>query len=101
MGLSGPGCPLGDALGSSACPGCGLTRSTALALHGDWVAALSLHAGGFVVVLACLAGIALHGHVLATRRRSPRHDALLRFGRFAFALGILGAWAARLVLPVT
>lgn len=56
-GVEGPKCWLRGALGDDACPGCGLTRSTALVLQGQWGSALDLHVGGFVVALLAVAGI--------------------------------------------
>ncbi len=96
FGFSGLPCPAGTLLGESVCPGCGLTRSTALVMHGRFAEALRLHAGGFFVVFACLAGFLVHGHSLLVRHRSPRHDALLRAGRVLFVAGIVAGWAAKL-----
>jgi len=95
FGVRGPICPLGHLLGEDACPGCGLTRGTALVVQGRWHEALALNPGGFVVAGLCVAVVLLHLDVL---RRGVVLDVHLRLrtaGRWCFVAGILLAWAAR------
>ena len=94
-GLRAPPCALRAVLGEHACPGCGLTRSTALVVRGDLAGSLSLHPAGVLVALLCLAGIALHLHILIRRRRTATHVALLRLGRRLFVVGLVAACVVR------
>ena len=94
-GIAGPTCPIGAVLGPTVCPGCGLTRSTALILHGDWAAATAVHPGGWIIVLLCAAGALLYADVARRGARTTTHDRLLRAGRVAFLTGIASTWLAR------
>ena len=96
FGVEGPACLWRSLFGELACPGCGLTRSTALVVQGDWGLATALHPAGWVVVFACLGGLAVHGHVLLGGRRGPRHERLLRWGRRGFVAALLAAWGMRI-----
>lgn len=94
-GLRAPPCALRAVLGEHACPGCGLTRSTSLVVRGDLAGSLSVHPAGALVALLCLAGIALHLHILIRRRRTATHAALLRLGGRLFVLGLVAACVVR------
>lgn len=96
FGWSGPACALGETLGPHACPGCGLTRSTALVLRGAWGEAAVLHPAGWLVVFLCAAGLAIHTQILWRGRRSASHEDLLSWGRWTFASGLVIAWLSRL-----
>lgn len=98
LGLSGPPCVIGEVLGPRACPGCGITRSTALVMHGAWYEALVLHPAGWMVVLLCAAGALVHIDILRRGARSANHDRLLRVGWAIFAGGLTLAWLLRLVV---
>lgn len=88
------------------CPGCGLTRSTLLTLHGQLAPALQVNAAGPLLVAGLVAlagallcpalGARLHGDSLTLRAQR-----LLRGGALAYAgllLGVLlGHWLAVLV----
>jgi hypothetical protein len=95
LGLEGPACLVSTLLGEGACPSCGLTRSTALALHGQLGVALSVHGAGPLVALLALAGTGLALANLTIRRsRRP----LLAFTRFAGPLllvAVLTDWLLR------
>ncbi|MBM4063621.1 MAG: DUF2752 domain-containing protein [Planctomycetes bacterium] len=97
FGIHGPCCPLGHWLGEHACPGCGLTRSTALVLQGEWRTALDLNPAGFVVVALCAGAIALQLDVWRRGQQGLRHLAWRSLGQRAFAAGIAIAWALRLL----
>lgn len=99
FGLRGPPCPLGACFGSVACPGCGLLRSTAAALHGDLSLAWATHPAGPVVALLLLGGAALHLDILRRRCEVPWHRIARRFGHVAFATAVLLGWTFRAPLP--
>jgi len=98
LGMEAAPCPIRLVAGDHACPGCGLSRSTVLAVHGELSRSWRVHAAGILILLLCVGGIAVHAHILATRRRSRWHERVLRFGRRLFALGLLGAWILHLPL---
>lgn len=95
FGVRGPICPLGHLLGEHACPGCGLTRGTALVVQGQWREAWTIHPGGFVVAALCVGAVLLHLDVLARGKVLDVHLRLRSAGRWCFVAGILLAWAAR------
>lgn len=97
FGVEGPVCPSRWLLGSSGCPGCGLTRGTALWLDGDFAASWSIHpAASLVVVLGGL-GALLHAWVLLRGVRFEWIDRALRSGRYLFLAGLLASWLATFV----
>lgn len=97
FGIEGPQCLVNRVLGPHVCPGCGLTRSTALAVQGRIAEAASLHAGGIAVALLCLGAIAVHLDVVRRGRVLDAHLALRSLGRKALLAGVLGAWLWRLL----
>jgi hypothetical protein len=96
FGLEGPECPSTHLIGDVGCPGCGLTRGTALLLDGELGAATRLQPAAWVVVALASLGALLHGAVLATGRKSAWIDRLLRSGRVVLVAGLLLAWFLRL-----
>ena len=96
LGWEGPSCLVADHLGEAACPGCGLTRSTALWVQGDFAGSTAAHPVGWLVVLLCAAGIALYTDIFRRGQTTSLHRRLLRSGRWAFASGIVAAWVLRL-----
>jgi len=96
FGLAGPACVVGEALGEHACPGCGLTRSTALVMHGSWRESFDLHPGGWLIVLLCAAGILVHADALRRGVITSAHDQLLRSGRALLVLGLAAAWIIKI-----
>lgn len=97
-GAEGPKCLVRGILGDEACPGCGLTRATALVLQGRWGDAWRIHAGGFVVALLCCAGIPLHLDILRRGEVRSVHRRLGRAGRWALLLGVVAPWLWRAVI---
>ena len=98
LGMEGPTCVLGEWCGPAGCPACGLTRSTALTMKGDFGPALALNWAGPCLVLACLGGLALHLDILLrARRRTHFHERLLGLGTAGLFLAVLLAWVARLL----
>lgn len=95
VGLEGPHCVLRGLLGEKACPGCGLTRSVVLVLHGGWGEAWDVHPAGFLVAALCLAGLIVHGSILFGRRRTEWHGRLLSLGYRIFVVGLLLSWLWR------
>jgi len=73
-----PGCLFHDLTGFS-CPGCGMTRATYSALHGDLLAALRFNCLGMLLVPAGLLGMGLElfgwmrGKPLPVSLRISRH----------------------------
>ena len=98
LGVEGNPCPLGLIAGDHACPGCGLTRGTALAVQGNLGASWAVHPAGILVALLCAAGIAIHTRILVRGERAPVHARLLRHGHRIFVVGLFAAWLGRLIL---
>ena len=109
-GVEGPRCLVGGIFGDEACPGCGLTRSTAFVLQGEWRSAWAIHPGGFVIALLCGGGIPLHlSEWLRSRSRvcSERSSAASgsterkrwsRFTRWAILIGVVAPWIWRVLI---
>lgn len=96
FGLRGPRCALGACLGAIACPGCGLLRSTARALHGDFAGAFAAHPTGIAVAALLLTGTLVHFDILRRRRELPAHRHLRRAGHWTFVLSLAAGWLFRL-----
>jgi hypothetical protein len=97
FGVRGPLCPLGHWLGEAACPGCGLTRGTALAVQGRWVEAWNVQPAGFAIALLCAGLLALQLDVVRRGAVLPGHRAVRRLGRWLLVGAVLTAWLARAV----
>ncbi len=97
FGVEGPQCLVNQLLGPHVCPGCGLTRSTALAVQGRIPEAASLHAGGIAVVLACVGAILVHLDVVRRGQVLDAHLALRSLGRRTLLAAVLGAWLWRVL----
>lgn len=95
FGLEGPPCLVGNTLGEKVCPGCGLSRSVALVLHGCWSQAFSVHPAGFLVVLLCIGGLILHADILRRGRRTSTHERVLSLGSRIFLAGLFASWLYR------
>lgn len=95
FGVEGPACPSRLLLPERGCPGCGLTRASAMALDGDWRASLALHPGGLVLITFALGALLLHSLTLVRGEKSAWTVRLLRSGRVVLAGAILAAWIAR------
>ena len=59
LGVEASPCPVRLLAGEHVCPGCGLTRSTALAVQGDWASSWHVHPAGILVAVLCVAGVLL------------------------------------------
>jgi len=97
FGVEGGPCLMRLAAGERACPGCGLSRGTVLAMHGEVGRSWNVHPAGIVVVALCAIGALVHAHLLLVRRRTRLHDWAFRAGWVVFGAGIVGAWLVRLV----
>ncbi len=97
-GAEGPRCLVRGIFGDEACPGCGLTRATALVLQGRWREAWEIHGGGFVIALLCCAGIPLHLDILRRGEVRSVHRHLGRIGRWALLVGVVAPWLWRTVI---
>lgn len=85
LGAEGPLCWLGAWSGGTLCPGCGLTRSTALAAQGQLATSWAVHPGGLATVVVCGLGVLVQLDVLRRGVRPPLHRAF-------------GTWAPRALL---
>lgn len=94
FGVEGPECPSRLVFPERGCPGCGLTRASAMALDGEVAASLALHPGGLVLVVCAAAALALHVHTLTSGRKSAWTLRLLRSGRVLLLVAILAGWIA-------
>lgn len=95
FGVEGPECPSRLAFPDHGCPGCGLTRASAMALDGEIAASFELHPGGLALVLCAAVALLLHVHTLAFGQKSAWTLRLLRSGRVLLAGAILAGWIAR------
>jgi len=97
LGVEAVPCPARLLAGEHACPGCGLSRATALAVHGDWSRSWSVHPAGIVLALLCACGIGLRLSLRFAPRHATVRESMLRAGPRIFILGILAGWVLRLV----
>lgn len=101
-GVEGPPCLVRGILGDDACPGCGLTRSTAFVLQGGWRSAWAIHPGGFVIALLCVLGVPLHFQEWrrsqsAGGKRRPERIRWALLTRWAILGGVVAPWLWRLL----
>ncbi|MFT6107231.1 MAG: hypothetical protein ACJA2W_000135 [Planctomycetota bacterium] len=101
MGIEGPPCPsrlLPETwrLHEAGCPGCGLTRATAMAIQGKIKPSLRLHPAGVLVTALATAGALIHSLILVAGRRPRWIDRTLRAGRVLLLLGLTIGWLTRL-----
>ncbi|MEM9379072.1 MAG: DUF2752 domain-containing protein [Planctomycetota bacterium] len=95
-GLEGPPCLARHVFGEVGCPGCGLTRATAMALDGDLASATRLHPGVWLVLGVAAIAAAVHGYVAVTGISAVWTGRVLRSARVALLGGLLLVWLARL-----
>ncbi|MEM8882758.1 MAG: DUF2752 domain-containing protein [Planctomycetota bacterium] len=91
-GVEGPSCALRMLFGEHSCPGCGLTRATALAAQGEAAAAWRTHPAGLLVVALLAAGLLVQLSIAVAGRSGGRHAFLIKAGRLALFAGVLGGW---------
>ncbi|HIG04621.1 MAG TPA: DUF2752 domain-containing protein [Planctomycetes bacterium] len=96
--LTGPTCLVGQFGHEIMCPGCGLTRSTSLAMQGEWWLSWSVHPTGVLIAFLCFSGCIVHIDILRGGHRSGFHEQLLRWGRYSCSIGILIGWWLRITL---
>lgn len=97
LGVEATPCPVRLLAGEHTCPGCGLTRGTALAVQGEWGRSWNVHPAGILIAVLCVLGLALRFWMRVDPNRAPVHAVLLRHGHVIFVLGILAAWIVRLI----
>ena len=95
FGVRGPRCPLGSCLGPIACPGCGLVRSTANTLQGEFSAAWATHPGGLGIALLLPTVFLVHLDILRRGHELPFHRRLRRAGYVFATLSIFAGWLIR------
>ena len=98
LGVRGPRCLLGECLGPLACPGCGLLRSTAAALQGDFAFAWRAHPAGVAVAALLLGSTALHFDMFRRGTECPAHRRWQQLGYRSFVLTLLAGYSLRLLL---
>src|SRR5262245_55851341 len=101
-GIATPACLFARWLPGVGCPGCGLTRSVALALHGELAASIALNPGGLLLLALGLAAAVLHAGAARRGYETERERRLRGLGRMALLVGLLLPWLARVVhlLPI-
>jgi len=97
LGIEATPCPVRLLAGEHACPGCGLSRGTALAVQGEWGRSWRVHPAGIVVAALCALGLAVRLWMRFAPGRALAHQTLLRHGHVIFVFGILAGWAVRLI----
>jgi len=95
FGVEGPECPSRIAFPDRGCPGCGLTRASAMALDGELAASFALHPGGLALVACAVVALLLHARTLAFGQKSAWTLRLLRSGRVFLLVAVLAGWFAR------
>lgn len=98
FGIQGPPCALRALAGENACPGCGLTRSTALTVHGRLAEAVRVHPAGPLVALLCALGLLVYLHAVVRGRMEGVHLRLIGLGRKVFVVGLAAGWLVRLLV---
>lgn len=99
FGINGPTCPSRWILPDHGCPGCGLTRGTALILDGEFRAANAVQPAAWLVVLLGAAAAALHAVGMVRPKNYAWIARLLSIGRVVFLIGLLTIWLVRLASP--
>lgn len=97
FGVEGPQCP-SRLVTEHGCPGCGLTRGTALLLQGRAQTAVSVQPAAFVLVVSCLLGAWVRGDILLRNRMTSMHVTLIRWGHRFFAVVVISVWLGRSLL---
>ncbi len=95
--LSGPECQISRLVGDHACPGCGLTRSSALVLKGDFLSAFSVNAGGFFLVGVLVLWSLVHSWIVIRGHKSTTSIRWLVTGRRILLFGVILGWVMRLI----
>ncbi|MEO0660896.1 MAG: DUF2752 domain-containing protein [Planctomycetota bacterium] len=95
FGVEGPRCPSRWVFPHHGCPGCGLTRASALVLDGEWRTAWGVHPAGFALVGLGLGAVVLHLGALVRGEKTEWTFRLLRGGRVLFLVAVVAAWLAR------
>ncbi len=95
FGVRGPECPIGACFGPLACPGCGLLRSTAAALQGDFALSFATHPTGIAIATLLVGAAVLHFDILRRRVELPSHRLWRRRGHRWFVVTLLLGWLLR------
>jgi len=96
LGVEGPICP-SRLVTDAGCPGCGLTRGTALVIQGRIPEALSLQPVALMVVAFSGLGVILRGDILWRNRMTSLHAALLAAAHRVFVVAVFAVWIGRLL----
>ncbi|MCA9003279.1 MAG: DUF2752 domain-containing protein [Planctomycetes bacterium] len=96
-GVEGPDCLIRSFAGERACPGCGLTRSLSLILHGHFFEAWTVNAGGFFLVGVLAFWSYLHSWMFVRGERTLSAVRWLTHSRRFLLLGVILGWVLRWV----
>ena len=98
-GIEGPKCLVERLLGDHRfCPGFGLTRSTSLALQGDFRGSFGMNPGGIGVACTLLGGLAFYFLAFFKGYYSRKMLLMKSFGRVLFLGSVFGVWGYRIIL---
>lgn len=97
FGVEGPHCP-SRLVTEHGCPGCGLTRSVVLTVHGAFLQGFSVHPAGPAVLVFCLLGVLVRGDILFRGRMTTLQARLLERGHGLFAGAVLAGWFGRILV---
>ena len=95
--VAAPPCLLARLLPGVGCPGCGLTRSMALTLQGQFTTAAGVHPLGLPLVLAAALGAVLQLRALWRGGHGAAMAPVARIARVFLAAGLLTVWLLRLL----
>ncbi|MEM1450866.1 MAG: DUF2752 domain-containing protein [Planctomycetota bacterium] len=95
-GIEGPPCPSTYVLGDVGCPGCGLTRATAMLLDGEFGSATNLQPAAWLVLALAAVAAMVHARIAVTGRTTAWNGRVLRSARVVLLGGLLLVWLARL-----
>lgn len=96
FGFRGPECLVGLHFGAHVCPACGLVRSVASSVQGNFDAAFRFHPAGPILLVLALAILVLDVAVIQRsvepQRTHSWRDVMTRVGGVALLLGWMARW---------
>ncbi len=99
LGLESPPCLIETLFGDhKLCPGFGLTRSTALVIHGHWDQAWRLNPGGIAIAVVLIGGFFLYLLGWVKGGFSPKMLITRKLGRSLFLGAVFFPWCYRIFL---
>jgi len=99
LGFEAPPCIVETLFGShNLCPGFGLTRSTSLAIQGQWSLAWGLNPGGILIAFVLMGGFFLYFMALVRGGFTQKMLFVKRVGRNLFLGAVLAPWCCRVFI---